>query len=190
MEKALDQDEGRAGQLSVVPGQRPAFIKHQREVRSADDSHYPGSDELLSIGSPLGRAVGLTRIGIHHEELPPGRRTSWPHAESDEEEFAYVIEGRPDVWIDGHLFPLEPGDAVGFPAGTGIAHTFINNTEEVVRLLVVGEANKRWNRIVYPLHPARNAEVGEYAWHDVPRRELGPHDGMPDALRRRRAGTE
>ncbi|WP_348652811.1 cupin domain-containing protein [Polyangium sp. 6x1] len=173
----------------MEPGQRPAFIKHQREIRSPDDAHYRGSDELLSIGSPLGRAVGLSRIGIHHEELPPGRRTSWPHAESDEEEFVYVIEGRPDVWLDGHLFPLEPGDAVGFPAGTGIAHTFINNTQEAARLLVVGEANKRWNRIVYPLHPARNAEVGEGHWRDAPQRELGPHDGMPDALRHRSAGT-
>lgn len=31
---------------------------------------------------------------------------------------------------------------MGFPAGTGVCHTFINNTDEEVRLLVVGEANK------------------------------------------------
>lgn len=90
----------------------------------------------MCIGAPFGRHFGLTRLGIHHERLLPGRRTSYPHAESAEEEFVYVIEGAPDVWLDGELYRLGPGDAVGFPAGTGIAHTFLNNTEEDVRLLV------------------------------------------------------
>src|SRR5262245_36561202 len=80
---------------------RPSFILHWKDVLSEDDSRYPGSDELHSIGSPLGRATGLLRIGVHHELLPPGRRTSFPHAEKDEEEFVFVLEGAPDVWIDG-----------------------------------------------------------------------------------------
>jgi len=28
--------------------------------------------------------------------------------------------------------------AVGFPAGSGIAHTFINNTHHVVEMIVLG----------------------------------------------------
>ncbi len=164
---------------------RPACIRHYEEIRQPDDSHYPGSDELLSVGSPFGKELGLTRLGIHHEELPPGRRTSWPHAESDEEEFVYVIEGRPDAWIDGELHALRPGDGVGFPAGTGVAHTFINNSDETVRLLVVGEATKKSNKICYPLHPRRNEEVGEGLWKEAPQRERGTHDGMPDQLRAR-----
>lgn len=162
---------------------RPECIKHFREIQRADDARYRGSDELLSIGSPFSRAFGLAKIGVHHELLPPGRRTSWPHAERDEEELVYVIEGHPDVWIDGHLHRLEPGDAVGFPSGTGIAHTVINNTESPVRLLVVGEASKKSNQSHYPLHPKRNAELGDARWQDVPQRELGPHDGLPDRLR-------
>jgi uncharacterized cupin superfamily protein/RimJ/RimL family protein N-acetyltransferase len=164
---------------------RPAFIKNYVELQEGDDSHYKGSDELLSIGSPFSSAFGMTKIGVHHERLLPGRRTSWPHAESSEEEFAFVIEGYPDVWIDGHLYPLRPGDAVGFPAGTGIAHTFINNTDFDARILVVGERNKPENKIVYPLHPARNAEIGERHWSDAPKQPLGPHDGLPDILRKK-----
>ena len=121
---------------------RPDFIAHWTALEGEDDSHYPGDSELMSIGAPLGRALGLTRIGIHHERLPPGRRTCYAHAESAEEEFVYVLEGRPDAWIDGHLHALRPGDAVAFPAGTGICHTFLNNTDEEVSLLVIGEANK------------------------------------------------
>ncbi|MGP4881084.1 cupin domain-containing protein, partial [Klebsiella pneumoniae] len=104
------------------------------------------------------------------------RRTSYPHAESDEEEFIYVLEGYPEVWINGYLWKLEPGDSVGFPAGTGICHTFLNNTEQEVRLLVVGEANKKYNRIYYPLNPGY-AATRQDRWVDHPPQFFGPHDG-------------
>jgi uncharacterized cupin superfamily protein len=165
---------------------RLGCIAHWTEIESTDDSHYPGDDELMSIGAPLGRRLGLTRIGIHHERLPPGRRTSFPHAESAEEEFVYVLEGTPDVWLDGALHRLGPGEAVGLPAGTGQAHTFLNNTEGEVRLLVVGEASKAENRVVYPLHPERRG-MREDWWDDAPGRRLGGHDGMPDLVRAAKA---
>jgi uncharacterized cupin superfamily protein len=79
---------------------------------------------------------------------------------------------------------LAPGDGVGFPAGTGLCHTFINNTDSDVRLLVVGDRNRDDNRFHYPLHPARNAQIGERHWKDLPARALGPHDGLPDRLRK------
>ena len=158
---------------------RPDFIRHWSDLEGADDSHYTGDAELMSIGAPLGRLLGLTRLGIHHERLPPGRRTSYPHAESAEEEFVLVLEGEPDAWIDGHLHRLRPGDAVGFPAGTGIAHTFINNTDKEVRLLVVGEAGKPENRLHYPMNQAHAATRPD-RWTDPPERALGPHDGRAD----------
>ena len=76
---------------------RPPFIKHWREIQEEDKSTYPGSDELLSIGSRLGEVTDLVKIGVHHELLPPVRRSSLPHAESKEEEFVFVIEGTPQV---------------------------------------------------------------------------------------------
>lgn len=162
---------------------RPEFILHFSEIQEDDTAHYPGRDELLSIGSPFAKKMGLKKLGIHHELLPPGRRTSWPHAESDEEEFVYVIEGQPDVWIDGVLHRLKPGDAVGFPAGTGICHSFLNNTAEPVRLLVVGEPTKKSNKCIYAphLHPERNEEIKQkgFLWEDAPTHPMGPHDGKP-----------
>ena len=53
------------------------------------------------------------RLGIHRETLPPGRRTSWPHAGADEEEFVYVIEGAPDLWLGGEIGRLTRSDGVG-----------------------------------------------------------------------------
>ncbi len=142
---------------------RPDCIRHWRELEGPDDATYPDSPERFSIGAPLGRGLRLNRLGIHHERLPPGRRTSYPHAESDEEEFIYVLEGYPEVWINGYLWKLEPGDSVGFPAGTGICHTFLNNTEQEVRLLVVGEPTRSTTAFItrsIPAMPRRARIVG------------------------------
>jgi uncharacterized cupin superfamily protein len=158
-------------------------IAHYTDIEGPDDHHYPGDDELMTISASFAEHFNLMQLGIHHERLLPGRRTSWPHAEADEEEFVYVLEGTPDLWLNGHARRLKPGDGIGFRIGTGIAHTIINNTETDVRLLVVGEASRQRARINYPLHPKRNAEIGKRHWKDAPQSELGPHDGVPDKLR-------
>lgn len=155
--------------------ERPPFIAHWSTIEEPARAYYRGSNELFAHGSPLGRKLGLTRLGVHHMRVPPGRRISYPHAESAQEELVFVIDGTPDAWIDGHLHRLSPGDSVAFPAGTGIAHTFINNTSEEVRLLVVGETNSDNNDRYYPLNPGVRG-----GWNDAPERPLGPHNGLPD----------
>src|SRR3984957_20205101 len=135
---------------ALPPGVAP--IVHWTKVENPAPHVYSGDDERMGLDADLGRRFGLTRLGIHHVRVPPGRRTSYPHAESAEEEFVFVIEGHPDAWIDGVLHRLRPGDSVAFPAGTGICHTFLNNTDEEVRLMVIGEKGKPENRTRYPLH--------------------------------------
>ena len=110
----------------------PAIV-HWREIENPQAWQYDHPDEPMAHNAPFGRFFGLARIGIHHERLLPGRRTSFPHAERTEEEFVYVIAGTPDVWLGGVLHRLGPGDGVGFPAGTGLAHSFINNSEDVYK---------------------------------------------------------
>ncbi|WP_210484359.1 cupin domain-containing protein [Microvirga antarctica] len=165
---------------------RPSCIAHWSAIERPDDARYEGDDELLSIRAPFARHFGLTALGINHERLPPGRRTSFPHAESAEEEFVYVIAGTPDVWLDGELHRLQPGDGIGFPAGTGLSHSFLNNTETEVQLLVVGEPAKPENRVVYPRNPDRQALRTDW-WDDAPVRRLGDHDGLTDQVRARKA---
>lgn len=132
----------------------------------------------------IGKAAGLSRIGVNLQRLPPGTRSSWPHAEENEEEFVYVVAGEVDAWVNGHVHRMREGDLAAFPAGTGIAHCFINNSDREVTLLVGGEAAKRGSRIFYPLNPSRQQDMPQqYWWSDVPTHELGPHDGLPDALR-------
>jgi len=158
---------------------RPAFIVSSSNV--AEKTHrYPNSLEDMAPGRPLGRAAGLLRIGVHLVRVPPGRRTSYPHAESSEEEFVYVVEGEVDAWIDGELHRMKAGDFAAFPAGTGICHTFINNGDGDAVLLSGGEASKSDNRIYYPLNTERRGDMPwSHWWDDVPRRPQGPHDGKP-----------
>ena len=162
---------------------RPPFIVSARDL--PEDAHvYPRSDEAMGPLRRLGAAAGLLRLGVNLQRLPPGTRSSWPHAESDEEEFVYVIEGEVQAWIDGTLHPMRAGDLAGFPAGTGVSHCFINNGPREALLLVGGEAAKESNRIAYPLHPSRQGDMPERCWwHDAPERALGGHDGLPDARR-------
>jgi uncharacterized cupin superfamily protein len=161
---------------------KPACVVDWRKVMTPGKP-YPGDDEPMADFAHLSVALGLTRIGVGYDLLAPGRRSSWPHAEFDEEEFVYVVEGEPDAWIDGHLHRLRPGDGASFPDRTGIAHCFINNTDKPVGLIVVGEASRSRSKCVYPLHPKRNKEIGEFLWKDAPRRALGPHDGLSDLRR-------
>src|SRR5262245_47145285 len=104
--------------------ERPPFIVSTRDVPESP-GNYPKSDEMLSHGRAIGKTAGLLRLALHVERLPPGHRTSYPHAEQNEEEFVYVLEGEVQLWIDGHLHAMKPGDLAAFPAGTGICHTVI-----------------------------------------------------------------
>ena len=158
---------------------RPSFIGNYKDLMDEDNAHYEGSDELLAIGAAVGKKLGLVKIGIHIETIPSGRRTSWPHAESLEEEFVFVVKGKPDVWINGEIYPLSEGDFVAFPSGTGIAHVFLNNTYEDAILLVGGEKSKEENKIYYPMHPARNEKMKEKGcfWENPPKQVMGTHNG-------------
>jgi uncharacterized cupin superfamily protein len=169
----------------MPPPQRPPFIVSSDDVAETQ-THYPNSDERLCFARRIGKAAGLLRIGVSLVRLPPGHRTSWPHAEEKEEEFVYVLEGDVEAWVDGVVHPMTAGDFAAFPAGTGICHTLINDGDREAKLLVGGEADKSENRIFYPLHPQRRGDMPWSSWwSDVPQRERGPHDGKPRAVRER-----
>ncbi|MDE2385052.1 MAG: cupin domain-containing protein [Alphaproteobacteria bacterium] len=159
------------------------LVANWKDIEDGSNASYPGSRETHGLTANFAKHFKLSRLGVSQDRLRPGERSSWPHAEADEEEFVLVLEGTPDLWVDGHIKRLAPGDCVGFASGTGLAHTFINNTNADVRMIVVGEASRYRSRIHYPMHPKRNAEIGSRHWSDVPKRKLGPHDGKPDKPR-------
>jgi uncharacterized cupin superfamily protein len=68
---------------------------HRLHPRPAETAHvYPQSAERMGPLRRPGKVAGLVRIGVNLQRLPPGTRSSWPHAEENEEEFVYVLEGK------------------------------------------------------------------------------------------------
>lgn len=168
---------------------RPAFVVRTADVTEIED-HYPHpfDAERLTFGRELGRAAGSRAIGVWEQRIPPGRRTSFTHAHLREEELIYVLSGAPTLrWIPPGEAPREialgRGDLVAFPAGTGIAHTVVNRTEEDALLLVIGERHAA-ERVAYPEDQAymahRLRERPLATWDDA----LGPAaSAIPPAWR-------
>lgn len=187
-EAAIEAEErgetpGTAAAAAPAPAAPPAPRPEHVVAWSAlptEPGSYPNRSERFGTWTELSDPLGLKRLGLAILELPPGERASLPHAHSVEEEFCFVLEGTPDLLLDGALHRLAPGDAVGFPPGTGAAHTVMNNSARPVRLFVGGERQTPGDRLVYPLDPDRQASLKpERAWTDAPRREVGGHDGKP-----------
>jgi uncharacterized cupin superfamily protein len=133
-----------------------SYVVHIDDVEEIEGSYpAPFDGEKLSIFRDLGRAAGSKNLGFSFERLLPGRRTSFTHAHSDEEELVYVLSGSCHLRViepgaEPREIPLRPGHAVSFRAGTGIAHTVVNRGTGECTLFVVGERRPSVDRFFYP----------------------------------------
>ncbi|KAG8919196.1 hypothetical protein FRC00_011632, partial [Tulasnella sp. 408] len=190
----------------IRKGPRPSNISCALEMTGP-----AGTGELYCDATSLTEDTGLSpcKIGVNFEIGPPGTKSS---GKSDIERFVVrvaVLTGREFekmpmrtcgnglLWFNGHVHPVTTGDAIGFPAGTGDAHTFINDSNQDdalgghdVALWIFGE-NKRktGDKIFYPLKPENKEKPSlEGRWwdahllfilvKDAPQKELG----MPKIL--------
>ncbi len=169
-------------QVSDWPESLSRFVAHYSTRTDSSPQKEAPSDFIRVIDSDNGRSVGFSRVAVHHIVLPPGCRTSSPHAESLEEEFVFVLKGKPDLWLNGYIHSLNEHYAVGLPAGTGIAHTLINNTDQEVHLIVAGDRTKKENLCSFPINPELKKDC-QIWWDDPPIHELGPHKGLPGPIR-------
>ena len=132
------------------------FVVHIDDVEEIEGTYSaPFDGEKLSLYRDIGRAAGSKNVGFSWERLLPGRRTSFTHAHSTEEEFVFVLSGTCHVRViepggEAREIPLRAGHGVSFPAGTELAHTFVNHGTEECTLLVVGERRPDTDRVFYP----------------------------------------
>ena len=108
----------------------------------AKPSNYPepfSSRMLKREKRPLGDLFGLANFGVNLTRLAPGGESALRHAHIRQDEFVYVLEGRPTLVTEAGRKRLEPGMCAGFKAGTGDAHHLVNETEEDVVYLEVGD---------------------------------------------------
>ena len=105
-------------------------------------SNYPEPFASQMAGrrkQPLGDLFGLTNFGVNLTKLAPNAVSALRHAHTKQDEFVYILQGHPTPHTDEGRTKLSPGMCVGFKAGTGNGHQLINETEEEVIYLEVGD---------------------------------------------------
>lgn len=128
----------------------PAFDSEEIPVRVG--TQYPAS-----LAAPcaerrkreLGDAVGLSHFGVNMVELPPGSQSSLRHWHSAEDEFIFILAGVATLVTDEGAQQLGPGMAAGFCAGRANGHHLINEGDETVRYLEVGDRAAGEDRVEY-----------------------------------------
>jgi len=95
----------------------------------------------------------LTKIGINHTTLPPGKESSMRHWHTHEDEFIFVLSGEVVVKTDSGEQVLRPGMCAGFPASvdgkTGDGHQLINRGNEPAVYLEISNRDKA-DQAFYP----------------------------------------
>ena len=86
----------------------------------------------------MGDAYGLDRFGVNLVTLPPGSWSSQRHWHTNEDEFVYVLSGCPTLITDDARETLHPGMCAGFRAGSSNGHHLVNETEDTITYLEVG----------------------------------------------------
>ena len=87
----------------------------------------------------LGDLFGLVNFGVNLTRLAPNAGSSLRHAHTRQDEFVYILQGRPTLHTDEGQTQLSPGMCAGFKAGTGNGHRLVNDTTEEVVYLEVGD---------------------------------------------------
>jgi len=105
-------------------------------------SNYPEPFASMMAGRlkrPLGDLFGLSNFGVNLTRLAPNSVSALRHAHTKQDEFIYVLQGRPVLITDEGRTQLEPGMCTGFKAGTGNGHALVNESADEVVYLEVGD---------------------------------------------------
>jgi uncharacterized cupin superfamily protein len=120
----------------------PVAIHAESAPLRTKPSNYPEPFASRMAGRrkhPLGDLFGLTNFGVNLTRLAPGAMSALRHAHTRQDEFVYILRGRPILHTDEGRTQLSPGMCAGFKAGTGNGHHLINETNEDVVYLEVGD---------------------------------------------------
>jgi len=119
--------------VALLAAEAPARLK---------SSNYPEpffARMLKRDKRPLGDLFGLTNFGVNLTRIAPGGSSALRHAHAKQDEFVYILEGRPTLITDAGRTALKPGMCAGFKAGTGDAHHLVNESAEDVVYLEIGD---------------------------------------------------
>lgn len=90
------------------------------------------------IRQALGKAGGLTDVGVNLVRLPAGGWSSQRHWHTHEEELVYVLSGELTLVTGAGEQLLRAGDCAAFPKNVPDGHHLINRHEEMAVYLDIG----------------------------------------------------
>ena len=120
----------------------PVAIAAYEAPPRSKPSNYPEPFASRMAGRekrPLGDLFGLTNFGVNLTRLAPGASSALRHAHTRQDEFVYILQGEPTLVTAEGETVLRPGMAAGFKAGTGNGHCLVNDTQQDVVYLEVGD---------------------------------------------------
>jgi Cupin domain len=103
------------GSLSVRV--HPVAIHATEAPARTKPSNYPEPFASRMAGRekrPLGDLFGLTNFGVNLTRLAPNAVSALRHAHSKQDEFVYIVQGRPTLRTDEGLTQRCPGMCAGF----------------------------------------------------------------------------
>lgn len=190
--KSCDEDNGEVFDYYWLPLEKAKknLVAEQGKYLPTVNGHFVSNNDIQtkfvnedlkigSLNSNISQYFGLKRVAAQYLNIHSGYRSSEPHAESLEEEFIFIISGEIDLWLNGKIKKMSKGDCIGFPAGTGVGHCFINNYKNDCEIFVSGDRTKADNLYRFHLDPSLESECGDKWWKDMPKQEIGGHDGLP-----------
>ena len=74
-----------------------------------------------------GRASGLKSSGVNRTTLKPGAMSALRHWHGVQDEFVYILSGRPTLVTDAGETLLEPGMCMGFRGGEPDGHHLVKD---------------------------------------------------------------
>lgn len=120
----------------------PVAIAADEVAPRTKPSNYPepyASRMAGRIKRQLGDAFGLGNFGVNLVRLAPGAVSALRHAHTLQDEFIYILSGQPTLFTGSGETILRSGMCAGFRHGTGDGHHLVNNTQEIVIYLEVGD---------------------------------------------------
>ena len=146
---------------------RPVAVHAGDVAPRAKPSSYPEPFAARMAGREkraLGEAFGLANFGANLTRLAPGAVSALRHAHTTQDELVYILEGRPTLVSDAGRTPLAPGMCAGFRAGSGDAHQLVNESDQEVVYLEVGDRTPG-DEVAYPDDDLRAERVaGEWVF--------------------------
>jgi uncharacterized cupin superfamily protein len=121
-------------------GPMDKYIVTSKEIEAYEgvEKRHFLNDNARRRNKSLGDLTGLTAIGFHIVEVPPGHESTESHVHYFEEECVYILEGEGQATIGESTYTVGAGDFIGYRAG-GAAHKLENSGAELLRCIVVGQ---------------------------------------------------